>query len=158
MARYIGIDLHRNCFTVCTLSENGRSYLREWRLDPLERFAQQLRPTDQLAVEVAGNTRLFCDAVGKAVSRVVVVNPSRFKLISQSVKKTDKNDAKTLAFYLSKGMLPEVRMKDKQHAQLASLTQTRDKRVKLRTSLKNKINNVLSSHGINIKKSRARRV
>ena len=40
-------------------------------------------------------------------------------------------------------------MKDKTHAQLASLTQTWDKLVKLRTTLKNKINNILSAHGIN---------
>ena len=43
-------------------------------------------------------------------------------------------------------------MKDKAHAQLSSLTQTRDKLVKLRTALKNKINNILSSYGINLKK------
>lgn len=152
MARHIGIDLHRNCFTACTLSESGRYYMKEWRLGELNRFVKGLRPTDNLAVEVTGNTRLFCDGVGDAVSRIVVVNPSQFKLISQSVKKTDKNDAKTLALYLSKDMLPEVRMKGKEHAQLSSVTQTRDKLVKLRTVLKNKINNVLSAHGINLKK------
>jgi len=152
MGRHIGIDLHRNCFTACTLTTNGRSYVRDWRLGDLDRFVKQLRPTDEVAVEVTGNTRLFCDAISDAISRVVVVNSSRFKLISQSVKKTDKNDAKTLAFYLSKGMLPEVRMKGKEHAQLASLTQTRDKLVKLRTVLKNKINNILSAHGIQLKK------
>jgi transposase len=32
---------------------------------------------------------------------------------------------------------------------VASLTQTRDTLVKLRTALKNKINNILSAHGIN---------
>jgi len=37
---------------------------------------------------------------------------------------------------LAKGLLPEVRMKDPQHAQVASLTQTRDRLVKLRTALK----------------------
>jgi transposase len=68
------------------------------------------------------------------------------------VKKTDSNDARLLALYLSKGLLPEVRMKDKQHSQLASLTQTRDTLVKLRTSLKNKINNILSARGINLPK------
>ena len=41
-------------------------------------------------------------------------------------------------------------MKDKTQAQLASLTQTRDTLVKLRTALKNKINNILSAHGINL--------
>ena len=38
-------------------------------------------------------------------------------------------------------------MKDKEHGQLASLTQTRDTLVKLRTALKNKINNILSARG-----------
>ena len=36
-------------------------------------------------------------------------------------------------------------MKDKTQAQLASLTQTRDTLVKLRTALKNKINNTLGA-------------
>jgi transposase len=43
-------------------------------------------------------------------------------------------------------------MKDKTQAQLASLTQTRDTLVKLRKALKNKINNILSAHGINLEK------
>jgi transposase len=134
------------------LAKNGRFYLRDWKLSALNRFVSGLRRNDRIAVEVTGNTRLFYNAVSKVTSNIVVVNPSQFKLISRSVKKTDKNDARLLAFYLSKGMLPEVRMKDKLHAQMASLTQTRDKLVKLRTVLKNKVNNILSSHGINLKK------
>ena len=43
-------------------------------------------------------------------------------------------------------------MKEKTEAQIASLTQTRDTLVKLRTALKNKINNILASHGINLAK------
>lgn len=152
MTRHIGIDLHRNCFTACVRTENGRNNLRTWKLEDIEKFTRTLKPTDELAVEVTGNTRLFCDAVSDHLSRVVVVNAQQFKVISQSVKKTDENDARVLALFLSKDMLPEVRMKDKQHAQVASLAQTRDKLVKLRTSLKNKINNILSAHGINLKK------
>jgi transposase len=53
--------------------------------------------------------------------------------------------------YLAKGLLPEVRMKDKQQAQVASLTQTRDRLVKLRTGLKNKVNNLLSARGIELR-------
>ena len=68
------------------------------------------------------------------------------------MKKTDPNDARNLALYLSKDLLPEVRMKDKTQAQVASLTQTRDTLVKLRTALKNKINNILSARGINLAK------
>jgi len=150
--RHIGIDLHRNNFTCCVRVENGRNYLSEWKLEDLSRFVKKLRPNDEIAVEVTGNTRLFYEAVAPHVARVVAVDPNQFRVISHSVKKTDRNDARNLALYLDKDLLPEVRMKDKTRAQLASLTQTRDTLVKLRTSLKNKINNILSAHGINLEK------
>jgi hypothetical protein len=41
------------------------------------------------------------------------------------VKKTDPNDARNLALYVEKDLLPDVRMKDETQAQLASLTRTR---------------------------------
>ena len=89
---------------------------------------------------------------GTARKARVAVNASQFKVITHSVKKTDPNDARNLALYLAKDLLPEVRMKDKTRAQIASLTQTRDTMVKLRTALKNKINNIFSAHGINLSK------
>lgn len=150
--RYIGIDLHRNCFTACLRLENGREYLKKWKLEEMAKFTAKLRPTDEVAVEVTGNTRLFHDAVAPHVGRVVVVNPSQFKVITHSVKKTDPNDARNLALYLAKDLLPEVRMKDKTQARIASLTQTRDTMVKLRTALKNKVNNLCSSQGVNLNK------
>jgi transposase len=118
----------------------------------MAKFTAKLRPTDEVAVEVTGNTRLFHDAVAPHVGRVVAVNPRQFKVITHSVKKTDPNDARNLALYLAKDLLPEVRMKDKTQAQIASLTQTRDTMVKLRTALKNKVNNVCSAHGVNLNK------
>ena len=150
--RYIGIDLHRDCFTACLRLENGREYLKQWKLEELAKFTAKLRPTDQVAVEVTGNTRLFHEAVAPYVERVVAVNPSQFKVITHSEKKTDPNDARNLALYLAKDLLPEVRMKDKTQAQIASLTQTRDTMVKLRTALKNKVNNLCSAHGVNLNK------
>src|SRR5260221_5333622 len=150
--RYIGIDLHRDCFTACLRLENGREYLKAWKLEDMAKFTAKLRPTDEVAVEVTGNTRLFHDAVAPHVGRMVAVNPSQFKVITHSVKKTDPNDARNLALYLAKDLLPEVRMKDKTQAQIASLTQTRDTLVKLRTALKNKVNNILSAHGINLER------
>jgi len=150
--RYFGIDLHRNQFSCCMRLGNGRSYFSEWALEQLPRFVKKPRPTDEVAVGVTGNTRLFYEAVVPHVARVVVVDTNQFRLISRSVKKTDELDAALLALYLSKGLLPEVRMKDKQHSQLASLAQTRDTLVKLRTALKNKVNNIRSARGINLPK------
>jgi transposase len=150
--RYIGIDLHRNRFTCCIRLENERTYVTDWELADLGRFVKKLRPTDEVAVEITGNTRLFHDAVSGHVARVVVVDTNQFRVISRSVKKTDANDARLLSLYLSKNLLPEVRMKDKELAQLASLTQTRDTLVKQRSALKNKVNNILSARGLNLPK------
>jgi transposase len=150
--RYIGVDLHRKAFTCCVRLENGRQFLREWRLKDLPQFVKKLRVTDEVAVETTGNARLFYDAVTPHVNRVVVVNANQFRVISQSVKKTDPNDARDLALFLEKDLLPEVRMKEKEQAQVASLTQTRDRLVKLRTALKNKVNNLLSARGMEIEK------
>jgi len=121
--RYIGIDLHRNRFTCCIRLENERTYVTEWELEDLGKLVRKLRPSDEVAVEITGNTRLFYDAVVEHVARVVVVNTNQFRVICQSVKKTDPHDARALALYLSKDMLPEVRMKDKELAQLASRAQ-----------------------------------
>jgi transposase len=150
--RYMGVDLHRNCFTVYTREEDGTGGSREWSIRSLKAFARTVKAKDEVAVEATGNVRMFCEALKDCGCRIVVVNPHQFQVISRSVKKTDEHDAKVLAEFLSKGMLPEVRMKDEIHARVASLTQTRDKLVKLRTTLKNKVNNLLAARGVLIRK------
>src|SRR6266436_3034450 len=86
---YIGIDLHRNRFTCCIRLENERTYVTEWELEDLARFVKKLRASDEVAVEITSNTRLFREAVAPQVKRVVVVDTNQFRVISRSVKKTD---------------------------------------------------------------------
>lgn len=149
MKRYIGVDLHKNTFTVCYLSRKGKE-LKSFKVskEGIEAFKQTLTRDDEVAVESTGNTGYFVREIKDRVGGVKIINPTQFKIISQSVKKTDKRDAKTIAKYLSKGLIPEVRMKSKKEAQLSSLIGTRDKFVKLRTALKNKIHNILNANGI----------
>jgi hypothetical protein len=54
--------------------ENERTYVTGWALEDLARFVKKLRPTDEVAVEITSNTRLFYDAVAPQVARVVVVD------------------------------------------------------------------------------------
>ena len=145
--RDIGVDLHKTNFQCCYLKEDQVEF-KKYLLSELEDFRKGLRQTDRIAVESTGNSRWFMNQVKDKVAEVVVVNPGQFKVIVDSSKKTDKKDAELLALYLSKGMLPEVIMKDEHSSQIKSLCNTRDKLVKLRTSLKNKIHNILLSHGI----------
>ncbi len=151
---YIGVDLHTNSFTVCRLSDDGSERFETFQLcaADLERFCLSLDADDEIAVEATGNSAYFHDEVVSCVGRVVVVNPGQFQVIRKSVSKTDKNDARALAFYLSKDMLPETRLKSRAHSELASITHTRDLLVKQRTRLLNKINALFNRHGIKIKK------
>jgi transposase len=151
--RHIGVDLHTNSLTVCYLDESGSEELRTFDLKELAQFQVSLEPCDQVAVEATGNTRYFVQAIKSLVSKVVVVNPSQFEVIRKSVKKTDRHDARTLAKFLSKDMLPESRLKEPAHAQLNSVTHTRDKLVKLRTTLINKIHAMHVAVGLKSKKS-----
>lgn len=152
MKRYLGVDLHRTQFVVCTRLESGEESVREWPIEQLPEFVKQLGSSDEVAVEAMGTTARFYDAVVGKVARVVVVNPHQFQVISASVSKTDRKDAAALALYLSKGLLPEVRMKPKRQREVAHLTETRDLLVKQRSALKNKINNLLAMQGINLKR------
>lgn len=151
---FIGVDLHTNSFTICRLEADGSEAFQTFHLSAqaLDQFCQSLDADDELAVEATGNTAWFCGEVRPCVGRIVVVNPRRFKVIRTSVKKTDKNDARALAFFLSRDMLPETRLKSTQESELASLTQTRDMLVKQRTMLLNGIHAMFVRHGMKLKK------
>lgn len=151
---FIGVDLHQNSFTVCRRSSDGTESFETLSLSAsdLERFCLSLDADDQIAIEATGNSAWFRDQVLPCAGRVVVVNPSQFKVIRKSVKKTDRNDAAALALFLAKDMLPETRVKSQDEGELASLTQTRDLLVKQRTRLLNKIHALHVRKGLKLKK------
>ena len=111
MTRYIGIDLHTNSFTVCILQAGKEDRIQTLPVQGggLEQFAAGLHPEDEVAVEATGNSGHFCKIVSPHVARVVVIAPWQFEVIRRSVKKTDHHDARAIAFFLSKDMLPEAR-------------------------------------------------
>jgi transposase len=145
--RYLGVDLHSNNFTICFLVEDGTHTFEKYQLKELEAFKSTLLPDDHVAVEATGNSRFFHSQVSPLVAECIVVNAGQFSVIKQSVSKTDRNDARALAQFLSKGLLPSSRVKDELHAQVNSLATTRDKLVKLRTALLNKVHAHLKAHG-----------
>lgn len=146
--RFIGVDLHSNQITVCYLIKAGKEKLAPFALNNLTAFLNSLRRTDRLAVEATGNTRWFVEQIKSLVEQVVVVNPNQFEVIRRSVKKTDCHNARALAQFLSKEMLPEARMKSEQASEINSLATTRDKLVKLRTTLVNKLHALCRVGGI----------
>lgn len=150
-SRCLGVDLHCDSFLVCA-REGEQQQFQHWSMEQMEEFLESLRSGDRVAVEATGNSRWFCQMIGKRVQHIVVVNPHQFRLISQSVKKTDRRDAALLAEYLEKDLLPEVRPKTLQQSEMAQLVSGRDQLVKIRTMLKNQLHGLLRSYGLRISK------
>lgn len=151
--RHIGVDLHTNSFTVCYLEKGNKERIQTFNLQKdLERFIEGLQETDEIALEATGNSCFFYEKVSPYVKKVVMIAPGQFDVIRKSVQKTDKHDARAIALFLSKDMLPVARFKSKAHEQLASLIQTREQLVKTRVALINKMHSLFNRNGLKIKK------
>jgi transposase len=120
MTGYIGVDLHTNSFTVCILQEDQGEIIQTFPLQQggLEKFIKTLRSSDEVALEATGNASHFCRSISAFVKRVVIIAPWQFEVIRRSEKKTDRHDARAIAFFLSKDMLPEARQKDEKKGSL----------------------------------------
>lgn len=73
------------------------------------------------------------------------------KVINILKKKTDANDAQTLAFYLSKGMLPESHLCDQTSEEIRRLLKTRSILVSSTVKIKNQIHAMVLGYGIETK-------
>ncbi|MDI7776536.1 IS110 family transposase [Asticcacaulis sp. EMRT-3] len=154
MTRYIGVDLHTNSLTACFLQDGVPDRLLTLPVQGggLERLISQLEPGDEVGVVATGNSAHFCKMVSPHVSRVVVIAAWQFEVIRRSVKKTDKHDARAIAFFLSKDMLPEARSRNEAHLELSSLIATREQLIRLRVSLINKVHGMSVRHGLKVKR------
>lgn len=137
--RYIGVDLHKANFIVCSLSDDEQTKAETFTLDKggLSRFKRKLNRDDKLAVEASANTSYFCRQIKDRVGEIVVVDTYRFAVIARSKKKTDKADASALARSLKLGYLPAVTAPGEQVEQLRHLLQAREGMVRMLTQLKN---------------------
>jgi transposase len=84
-------------------------------------------------------------------ANVKVAHPRNVKLIAESTKKTDKNDAHTLLNLYKAGYLPEAYLASKEVRDGRNLCRNRDFLVKHRTAVKNRIHDQAFRLGIDFK-------
>ena len=156
----LGIDLHKTQFTVCVRSRGKKG-------EVLNAFSKYPTTTDgyaaflnvaaqyqkrgeevRVGVESTGNTRYFKSRMEEAGISVIVINPSKLKVINESVKKTDKHDAATIAEFLEYNMLPEAQLCSGESEQLRRLLKVRTTLVKTIVVMKNQIHALLTAEGM----------
>lgn len=158
MRMSVGVDLHKGQFTVYWRTEGVAAEGRNDRYGTDEhgyrRFERELGEAIDgglevtVAVESTGNTRYFKNRVERLGITVVVVNTLKFKIVNESVKKTDRHDAATIAEFLEKEILPEARLCSQESEELRRLLKTRTTLVRTIVVVKNQIHGLLLSLGI----------
>ena len=156
----VGVDLHKTQFTVCALTEDGEVLLQEMYLtndEGYKTFINEMHKeeengyTIEIAVETTGNARFFKNQMEKEYFVVKVVNTNKFKVITMSTKKTDMNDAATLAYYLMKEMLPEAHLCSQTSEEIRRMLKTRSILVSSTVKIKNQIHGMMLGYGIETK-------
>ena len=156
----VGIDLHKTQFTVCVRSRGKKGeVINTFSKYPTtdEGYAAFFSEASKykkkgegirVGVESTGNTRYFKNRMEAAGIVVIVINPSKLKVINESVKKTDKHDAATIAEFLEYNMLPEAQLCSGESEQLRRLLKVRTTLVKTIVVIKNQIHALLTAEGM----------
>ena len=154
----IGVDLHKHQFTNYYLFKNDGVYGKFSTNDKgINCFKNEIKQfmdkgfKIKIAVESTGNTRYFKNEIEKLGVEVFVINTMRFKIVCESVNKTDKRDARTISEFLSKDMLPLVNLCSEKSEKLRRLIKVRKQLVKTCVKMKNTIHGILLSLGIESK-------
>jgi transposase len=151
----VGVDLHKHQFTVCAKIDGKERFGTFATTDAgYEEFLvavskwQKNRNEVRVAVESTGNTRYVKNRMEDAGISVTVINTLKMKVINESVKKTDKHDAATIAEFLEKDMLPESQLCSRTSEQLRRFLKVRTTLVKTIVVIKNQIHALLMAEGI----------
>ena len=159
MTCFFGVDLHPTQFTVHARTESKAEKLEQIIQYPTTdegyaRFLKRLRNLKtrgydlKVGVESTGNTRFFKTQAEKADAEVTVINTLKFKVITESAKKTDRHDAATISEFLSKDMLPESHVCRADTENLRRLLKSRERLVRSIVGQKNEVHALLVSMGL----------
>ena len=161
MQMSVGVDLHKGQFTVYWLSgERSESQFERYSTSATgyRQFENRLRLYEGngyvvgVAVEATGSARYFKNRMERIGIEVVVINTLKFKVVNESVKKTDRHDARTIAEFLEKDMLPESWLCSEKSEELRRILKSRTVLVRSMVTLKNQVHGLLLGYGIETKR------
>jgi len=149
---YCGIDVASKSSYLYVTTKSGRKLMSGEVETTREGFEKRLRRyiRDGLAIAVeAGNqTAWIYKALVEMGAKVTVVNPTKVRMIAESLCKTDKIDAKTLALLLRLDALPHpVHMPCDRARALRGLLVARRQLISARTKLCNVVRGMVRQEG-----------
>lgn len=161
----IGCDLHSKRMQLCLIDDDPahegyplpeqailleeevpatREALAEW----VGKADREFSEPKEIAVETTGSWEWFVDAASLLVEKVHLVHARQAKAIAETKAKTDKLDARALAWLLKNDLVPEVYIPPLEARQLRDVFRHRTYMLKKRTGFKNRVHAMLDKWGV----------
>ena len=148
---YVGLDVHKKFIFGCIKDDKGnilheKKFLNEPHSTDL--FLLNVPQDSKIALESSSCWQYAFDYLVDKGYEVFLSNPIKTRLIGESKKKTDIEDARKLADLLRMNMLP-LSYAAPHHVRIQrQITRHRLSLVNMRTEIKNKVHAILRRHGI----------
>lgn len=149
--RFIGLDLHKYYLVATGVDAELNKVYGPRRVDliELEDWIQKvITRQDALVVEATANAFMLYDALVPHAHSVTIVHPPHLALIVHSQVKTDKIAAYHLARLLAKELLESIWVPPQDVRDLHTLVGQRNKMIRLKTQVKNRLQGVLHRYSI----------
>jgi transposase len=154
----LGIDLHKKSSVWILIDDTANELWKENVASHPDHITTAIKklpvpPKDiRVAIEPVAGWRWVSEQLENSGMDVHIAHPRKVQLIAQSTKKTDTEDARTLANLLRSGYFPEAHRTPEEIYQLRTILRTRTFIVRARTGTKNQLHGISTTQGLqNIK-------
>ena len=157
---YCGLDLGRSSSRYCVVDKE-RNILREANVATREPSLRKVFDRNQkmaIVVEASNGAFWVASLLSDLGHTVHVVDPNRTKAIGSSLIKSDKLDARWLAYLCAAGLLATVRVPPRDERIAKMPATSRDALVRSRTRLLNAVRGMVASEGTHLPKCAADRL
>jgi transposase len=157
----VGVDLHKTQFTICARRNGRKESMERYATDEggYKAFLLKVRRWQKAGykvragVEATGSARYFKYRMEEAGVEVHVINTLKFKIVNESVNKTDKHDASTIAEFLEMDKLPEAHLCSRESEGERRILKIRQTLVRSGVVVKNQVHALLTAEGKEDKKA-----
>ena len=150
--RYVGVDVSKRKCRAAFIDEDGEVVDEfSFRNDfvGISMFLSRLSLGDRVVMESTGNLWVnLYDVLEERGFSVVLANPLKMKAIASAKIKSDKVDARILAYLLRGDLVAESYVPSREVRDLRALVRYRASLVRARTAIKNRVHSLLDRYGL----------
>ncbi len=155
MKYYAGLDVAMKETFICIVDEEGkRVFESQARTDPQPIYEELFKSgfeLEKIGLETGSLSTYLTIGLQELGMNAICIDARKMAaILSVTINKTDKNDARGIADVMRSNHYKPVHIKDTQHNAIGILLKTRATLVENRTMLKNTVRGILKTYGIRL--------